>query len=223
MFASDVISRVRDQLFDINTVKRWTDAELLVMIGAAQRKMAELCPESCAVTVEHTLVDGPRQRLDPSLYYAFTSLVRNPDDGFVYGEPVRQVERDALDSFYSAWALTTAGATATNRYKAYAKDTADRLAFWLFPSGVAADVVTVEAVLSPIDPVATSTALVVPSTYVSALVDYVTHTCLLSEAGGADINETRRFLNQFLVSIGQERLVSKDIGLESARPPESKT
>lgn len=219
----NIISRVRDQLYDSGSITRWSNSDLLPLIGAAYRKLAELRPEASTDTWAYTVVAGPRQRLDPVYDMRMLGVVRNPDAVGTPGKSVRVVERDVLDSFYAAWPQADASTRpAAERYVAYALDAQDPLAFWLFPAGVANDVILIKGVYLPVDPMVTTQEIDVPNAYASAIVDYVTHTCLLSEAGGADTDESRRYLNQFLISIGQERMVQKSVGQEAARPPEAK-
>lgn len=213
---ANTITRIRDQLFDTDSAAyRWSDAQLLKLMGAAQRKIAELRPEACVTHTSYGLSAGARQRLSQATAVGVREVHANYN-----GSAIRRVERDVLDTFYAAWPTLAA---VSGNYKAYALDAQDPLAFLLFPAGVVGDTVTITYIALPTDPTsAPLEELQVPLAYTTAVVDYVTYTALLSEAHGADTNETKRYLDQFKVQLGLERNVQASAGQEAARPPEAK-
>lgn len=140
-----------------------------------------------------------------------------------YGTVIRIVEKDALDSFSSAWSTASTHTPGPNLdyYKCYAMDGNDPLAFWLWPRGYeGADVIVTYAGVPPAV-TATDTTLVLSDMYVGALADYVVYRALSKESRAGAKEVAQSFLMSFMTAIGASRQILKAIGQNTTRPPDA--
>lgn len=140
-----------------------------------------------------------------------------------YGTVIPIVEKDVLDSFSAGWSLAYSRAPGAelDYYKAYAMDSNDPLAFWLYPRGYdGADVIVTFAGI-PEEVTNTSDTLTLSDMYVPDLVDYLAYRALSkdSRAGAKDLAD--RFRASFLTRLGAGRQILKQIGQNAARPPDA--
>jgi hypothetical protein len=83
---------------------RWSDAEVLRFVNAAQRQIVFMLPEANVVEEKVDLVAGARQTL-PARGVKFFALY-NADlvgEAFLRGSAITVVEEDALDSSFPTW------------------------------------------------------------------------------------------------------------------------
>jgi hypothetical protein len=138
----------------------------------------------------------------------------------VYGKPIRIVEKDVLDTFGESWTTKTV-ADAANPYKAYAMDPVDPLAFWLFPLAIdGRDVVVTYAAIPP-DVTDTTDLLSLNDMYISDIVDYVVYRALSKDSRGGAPGVAEKYRDKFLLSLGANRQVLRNIGQNTTRPPDA--
>lgn len=221
--AADVINRARhiinDEASSFVSGLRWSDTEMCRWVTDAQRTAVDLKPESNPVTALHTVTAGPRQRMSASAAVKVIRVEANGTSGPTYGKPVRFVEKDVLDSYSQDW-MSNSPTSAADRYKSFALDDNDPLAFWLFPIGVSGRDVIVTYAGLPAAVSATTDTLTLADNMVPVLVDYVVYRALFKEsrAGAKDVAQSH--YERFLAALGAQRQIVKSIGANANRPPD---
>jgi hypothetical protein len=114
---------------------RWTDAEILRFINAAQRQIVLLLPEANIVEEEVTLVVGSRQTL-PAAGVKFLGLynVFVDDEDTYRGKSVTVVEEDALDSSLTSWMYESIAPSTAGVVDHVLHDPRDPKAFAVYPA-----------------------------------------------------------------------------------------
>lgn len=166
--ASAIINRVRAQLADERTVKRWSDVELLRWLSDAQRAIVSAVPAATSLVATRALSAGTRQTL-PSGGYKLLKVIRNLSSGGVAGAPITQVMWDLLDWQYTDWHSMTP----TAAVKAYTFDPQDPAAFYVFPPNDGTGSVQLNYSVLPVELTATSDNISVQDIYQNPLFDYV--------------------------------------------------
>ena len=166
--ASIILTRVRDQLVDSRTVKRWTDLELLRWLSDGQRTIVAANPSASSLVATVTCVAGSRQTI-PSDGFALIRVYRNLSAGGVAGDAVTEVGSELLDWQYPDRHSMTGAAT----IKAYSFDEKDRRAFYVFPPATTAASLQINYSVLPVEMTATTDLLKVEDIYQAPLVDYV--------------------------------------------------
>lgn len=165
--ASVILSRVRDQLVDSRTIKRWTDLELLRWLSDGQRAIVAALPAASSVVATMACVTGSRQTI-PAGGYMLIKIYRNLT-GSTPGDAVVQVAPELLDQQYPDRHSMTAVAS----IKAYCFDLADPLAFFVFPPATSAASLQILYSVLPVEMTLTTDQLVVRDIFQAPLVDYV--------------------------------------------------
>lgn len=163
--ASIILSRVRDQLADSRTIKRWEDAELLRYLSDGQRAIVAARPSASSLVASMACVTGSRQTI-PAGGYSLIKVYRNLGGT---NDTVVKVDPDLLDWQYPDRHSMTAVATV----KAYCFDPDDITAFYVFPPATTSASLQINYSVLPIEMTATTDTLVVKDIYQEPLVDWV--------------------------------------------------
>lgn len=167
--ASDIIARVRTQLVDSGSVKRWTDAELLQWLSDGQRTVVALQPSASNAVAPVGLQAGARQAI-PADGYLLLDVISNCNaDGSIPGRTVRVTTKESLDALNPSWMAATRAAVAQN----YTYDPNDQTHFMVYPPNTGAGFVLLNYAQHPVELTELAQALVVNEIYRTALVDYV--------------------------------------------------
>lgn len=227
---TEVILRVRQVINDLvgaflPDAIRWLDAELLQWITDGQREIVKIKPEAYPVTAVFEVTEAPRQRLNPATAYRLIRVEANvkyigEEETPTYGDALRIVERDVLDSFSPNWARFSASPD-DNYYRAYCMDANDPLAFWLLPLPHEGLDVWVTYVGIPATISAAATNITLADTYVATIVDYVVYRALSKESREGNREVAERYLRSFYAALGVHRPVLQAIGQNASRAPEA--
>lgn len=232
--AQVVIDRVREVLNDdaqisvptIDPEYRYSDAKLLAYLTLAQREILKYKPEagSRPGTFIFASTDA-RQRLDPAAYYRISRVDANLDTTVpetpVIGASIRTVERDLLDTFYAMWPEAAPTAANGSRYKVACVDSADPLAFWVFPQPVVDEGVAISCV--PIPPAidAVLDPLWLSDMYIPPLVDFMCHVALRSEDRAESDMNASTYHDSFLAYLGHARKTVREVSNDRPSAPEA--
>jgi hypothetical protein len=162
--ASQIISRVRTQLIDTDTVtQRWTDAELLKWLTDGERTIVAIAPGASSTNGTVALASGTLQNI-PSNGHMLLSITRN-----VSGRAVRIVSREVLDAYNPNWHTATSSATVQN----YIFDLQQPRQFFVYPPNNGAGSVEIIYSVMPAERTALTDTLEVIDLYQTPLVDFV--------------------------------------------------
>lgn len=228
--AQDVIDRVRVELNDDRPGggQRYSDAKLLSFLTLAQRELVKMKPEVYARADTFTFAStSARQRLSPLSYYQIlrvdSNLLTGGSPPYPVGTAIRTVERDVIDSFYAAWPVSNSvSGINSERYKLAAMDTADPLAFWLFPQPVVGQAVAITSTKIPPTVATVGAALAVSDVYLGALTDCVCHLALRSEERAESEKNAERYKEAFVGLVKASRYALRQATNDQARAPEAR-
>lgn len=208
--AQSIIDRVRIQLIDNGSIKRWSDSELLLWLSDGQRTIVTASPGNSSSTEVVPLVSGTKQTI-PSDGNMLLYIVRNTNAaGTVPGRAVRIVSREILDAQNPDWHSSTASATVQN----YIFDPQEPLIYYVYPPNTGAGYVELVYSHLPADMTSLSSTLVVQDIYQTALFDYVmfrAHQKDSDFAAGQAV--ASNYLQLFMAAVGQ-----RDAGILSTNP-----
>lgn len=169
ILASDVISRARNQLVDVDTVQRWTDAEFLQHISDALRTISIMDPSTVAKVAVVKLLAGTRQKL-PADGNALLSITRNMGlDGLTPARVIRVIRRDIIDDQNANWHTDP---QVTNVYN-YVYDPLDAKAFYVYPPSNGVGYIEINYQYTPPELSTTTAIITLPDAYLVAITDYV--------------------------------------------------
>jgi hypothetical protein len=120
---------------------RWTAAELVDALNAAQREIATLRPDLMATSAAYALAAGARQAV-PANCSKLMDIPRNTT-----GPAIRQVQREDLDAINRDW-YTLPGATVI---KHFTHDAKQPNVFWVYPPAASGVNVDIEYAALPAD------------------------------------------------------------------------
>ncbi len=196
MIASDIIDRCRIVLQDVIPV-RWADAEFWKWISDAQRVVALVRPDSCAINYQLTLAANSKQTL-PLNGIRLLDVIRNIEPGGDPGRAVRIVDREALDAQNPNWHSAT-GAQIIN----VVFDNRDPLNFYTYPKGVAGAKLEILYSKNPTDVTANGSPLGVPDIYGEAILNYVLFRAYSKDADfAANAGLAQGYLQLFTTLLG---------------------
>lgn len=207
-----IVSAVRLILVDPGAI-RWSDAELLAWISAAQREIVVYKPEATATSAVMELAVGTRQTL-PTAGTRLLEVVRNTNvDGTVPGRAIRLVDRETLDASNPNWHSVDATGAAAHRniVKNYVYNDRDPRTFYVFPGVADADSAYVDLVYSatPADAVSGQN-IAISDTFSNSILNYVLYRAYMKESEFAPSdNKVQLQLQLFLASVGQDIRVAK--------------
>ena len=211
MLASVVIDRAQRILNDESAV-RWSEANLLDWLNEGQKAAVRLAPEAYTVTAFVQLATGVRQNLTSLASTAtlevplrLIDVTRNVTDatGLPALRAIRLANRRSLDQYNPDWPTDTAAAVVQH----YMFDSRNPREFFVYPAQPASGQGFVEIVYSaePADLSATSDPIVLDDGYASALVDYIVHRALSTDAEyGANPQRVAQHFNQFMGAVMQK-------------------
>lgn len=191
---SSIIDRVRSQLIDTGTVKRWTDDELIKWVTDGERTVVAIAPGASSVNATVELIPGTLQFI-PSNGHMLLSVTRNTG-----GRAVRVIGRELIDGFNPDWHVATASSTVQN----YIFDPQQPRQFYVYPPNDGTGSLDIVYSIMPAERTALTDTLEVIDLYQTALVDYVMYRAHQKDsdfAAGAGI--AANYLQTFLAFMQQ--------------------
>lgn len=218
--AQTVTDRVRNQLIDNATVKRWTDAELLNWLSDGQRTIVAMAPSAAAANVSCPLVAGTKQSIPADGHILLSILRNNVSGGGTPGKVVRIVSREIMDNYNSDWHSGTPYKVVQN----YIFDPQDPTHYYVYPPNDGTGYVDMVYAKVPAELTALTDTLTVQDVYQTALFDYVmfrAHQKDSDFAAGQAV--AQGYLQAFLTGIGQGETgqLSNNPNLQLAQPDPS--
>ena len=166
--ASSILNRVRIQLIDTGTERRWTDVELLYWLSDGQRAIVAALPHAAYRVSIINLVGGTRQVL-PDDAYRLLDIVRNQTNSGVPGAPCTSIDRAILDRQYLDWHTGASQPSALH----WTYNPVDPQAFYVFPRNDGTGSLEVVYSYMPSDVLSTTDQINIRPIYQTPLVDYV--------------------------------------------------
>lgn len=203
--AATILTTVRDLLVDTEpTGYRWSNAELLRYLNAAQRQIVFFRPDANAVEVVHSVADTNPLRSIPTDGFKFIKVVCNISQNGDRGGRVQLVQVDVLDSLEPEWRRNVSTtASIDNFYSNYVFDPRQRKNFWLYPRPVAGRNVYILYAATPTDVAATTSNMTLSAAFDSAMVEYVLFRALSKEGRYAHPSDhAMKHWNNFLQMLG---------------------
>jgi len=211
MLGSVVIDRAQRILNDTTAV-RWPAADLLDWLNEGQKAAVRLAPEAFTVTANLQLAPGVRQNITTlastgsvNVPLRLIDITHNVTDatGLPPLRAIRLTNRRSLDQYNPDWPSDTAAATVQH----YMFDSRNPREFFVYPAQPATGMGFVEIVYSaePTDLANEAASIGLDDSYASALVDYIIHRALSSDAeyGGNSAKVAQHF-NQFMGAVMQK-------------------
>ena len=189
---SEITTPVRTILQDDGT--RWTDAELLVWVGAAYREIVTTKPEIGAKVAPIALQAGSLQ-FTPADAYRLINITRNIAPQTTV---VRPVERAVLDIQYPTWHSDPS----TGRIDSVVYDIASPNQFWVWPQATAGMVVEMVYSSIPATPSSLNDNLAINDGYSGLVVDYLLYRAYSKDAGAGDAALAQTYRQAFYESLG---------------------
>lgn len=224
----DVIDQVRYAIHDEDAgTYRWTDAELVAYVNAASRQIVSIVPEANLTTSIITITNSIAKQALPTGGIKFVKVLNNvsPADGTTIQGPVRQAEKDALDSYDPNWEYDTAikvVAAAVDFFDHYCHDPRDKKAFYVYPPGSTTVYANVQYSAIPTDMTGVTSTIPLTDEYIEAYVTYVTYRALTKESRETLPSAYRQELyNNFLSALGQKLQSDKRVSPEQNQAPEA--
>lgn len=194
VIVSSIIDRVRAQLIDTGSVKRWTDDELINWVTDGERTIVAIAPSASSVNAATPLTAGTLQFI-PSNGHMLLSVTRNTG-----GRAVRVIGRELIDGFNPDWHTATASSTVQN----YIFDPQQPRQFYVYPPNDGTGSLDIVYSVMPAERTALTDTLEVIDLYQTALVDYVMYRAHQKDsdfAAGASI--AANYLQTFLAFMQQ--------------------
>jgi hypothetical protein len=210
---------------------RWSDAEMLRYINAAQRRIVTLVPEANVVETAVTISDGDVRQSLPAGGIKFLGLANYDNTNSVRGAAVTQVELDALTTMSPEWSYVTAYPThlvwpdmATEHtefiVEHFAHDPRDPKVYYVFPTRDTDFYVylTYSAIPTALATLASTFAL--GDEYLNAAVHYVKYRMAWKDFRYAPGRERRDQEYQlFLAALGLKLEADRRVDPAVHRPP----
>lgn len=137
-----------------------------------------------------------------------------------FGDTLRIVERDVLDSFRPSWTRSPS-TERENYYRSYCMDANDPLGFWLVPCPDIEHKVWVTYAGVPATLDTPADLLSLSDMYIAPVVDYTVYRGLTKESREANREVAERYLRSFYAALGVHRPVLQSIGQNAARAPDA--
>lgn len=189
---SEIITPVRTILQDDGT--RWTDAELLVWVGAAYREIVTVKPDAGTKTANVSLQNGTLQTM-PADAYRLVTLTRNVSPQVT---AIRPVDRQLLDIQYPNWHSLPS----TNAVDGYVYDVSAPNQFWVFPQASAGMTVEMVYAAIPSAPSALDSDFAINDGYAGLVIDYLLYRAYSKDAGAGDAPLAQTYRQAFYESLG---------------------
>jgi hypothetical protein len=169
VLASAVIDRVRRQLIDEKTTRRWSDTELLGWVSDAQRAIVAGSPSYGEATSVFALGVGTRQNL-PDTTHQLLDIQRNMGvDGDTPGRTVRVVSREVLDTMNPDWHSMTKATVVEN----YIYDPERPTVFYVYPPNNGTGKIELSLAVTPVELTDINSQIAVSDICQTAIFDYV--------------------------------------------------
>ena len=208
--AKNIIDRVRTQLIDIGSTKRWTDTELLNWLSDAQRAVVAVQADASNEVTSLPLQVGTRQRI-PDDGNLLLGITRNMGaDGNTPGRAIRLISREIIDSQNPDWHTELKRAVIYN----YIFDPQDRVAFYVYPPSDGTGHIELNYSRVPADMTELADPIIVQDIYRTALFDYVMFRACQKDsdfAGGQAVAQT--YFQSFVA------FMNADTGTETTNNP----
>lgn len=222
---TNLATEIRRTIHDEDAANyRWSDAELIDYINAAQRIITQLVPEANAIQEVVTISNSIARQALPAGGIKFIKALRNyADDGTTPQGPIRYVEKDALDTYDPDWEYdTTIKADGANFFEHYCHDSREPKAFYLYPPQAAANKkVAILYSDNPDEITALGDTLSLGDEYYEGMVQYVIYRALTKEARESLPSAFRQELwNNFLQALGFKRQGEEGVNAKENAPPE---
>lgn len=223
-----VIDEVRFTIHDgTASAYRWTDVELIDYVNAAGRQIVSLVPEANLVSSILTFTNTIAKQALPTGGIKFVKVLNNVSvvDALTVQGPVRQVEKDALDSYDPDWEHDTTIKTlagSTNFFDHFCHDPRDKKAFYVYPPASAAAYAKVQYSAVPTAVTAVGDTIPLDDEYLEAYHAYVTYRALTKESRDTLPDQYRQELwNNFLSALGQKLQSDTRVSPERNMAPEA--
>ncbi len=224
----DVLNEVRFTIHDETVATyRWTDIELIDYVNAAGRQIVSIVPEANVVDTILTFSNTIAKQSLPTGGIKFIKVLNNVSvtDALTIEGPVRQVEKDALDSFDPDWEHDTTIKTlagSADFFDHFMHDPRDKKAFYVYPPASAAAYAKVQYSAIPTSVTAVGNTIPLDDEYLEAYTTYVTYRALTKESRDTIPDQYRQELwNNFLTSLGQKLQGDARVSPERNMPPEA--
>jgi len=223
----DVIDEVRYTIHDEVATYRWSDAELIDYVNAASRQIVSVVPEANLVTSIISITNNIAKQALPAGGIKFVKVLNNvsPADGTTIQGAVRQVEKDALDSYDPNWEYDTTIKTvagAVDFFDHYCHDPRDKKAFYVYPPGSTTVYANTQYSAIPTAMTVVGDTIPLDDEYLEAYYAYVTYRALTKESRDTLPAAYRQELwNNFLVALGQKLQADVRVSPESNSAPEA--
>lgn len=224
----NVIDQVRYTIHDTNELTyRWTNAELLDYVNAASRQIVAFVPEANIVASIESITNVIAKQALPTGGIKFIKVINNvsENDGTTLEGPVRQVEKDALDSYDPDWEFDTSIkvlVASYNFFDHYCHDPRDKKAYYLYPPALGTAYAKVQYSAIPTALTLVGDTIPLDDEYLEAYVMYTTYRALTKESRDTLPTAYRQELwNNFLTSLGQKLQADARVSPEQNQPPEA--
>jgi len=224
----DVIDEVRFTIHDTNaSTYRWTDAELLDYINAAGRQIVSLVPEANITDSIETIINTIAKQALPTGGIKFIKVLNNVSeaDGTTVEGAVRQVEKDALDSYDPDWEYDTTIKTlaaSSDFFDHFCHDPRDKKGYYLYPPASSTAYVKLQYSAVPTALTSVSDTIPLDDEYLEAYFTYSTYRALTKESRDTLPSAYRQELwNNFLSALGQKLQADARVSPEQNLPPEA--
>ena len=224
----DVIDEVRFVIHDENAATyRWSDAELIDYVNAASRSIVTLVPEANLVTSIITITNTIAKQALPTGGIKFVKVLNNvsPANGTTIEGAVRQVEKDALDSYDPNWEhdvtiKTLAGSV--NFFDHFCHDPRDKKAFYVYPPASTTAYANVQYSAVPTAMTTVGDTIPLADEYWEGYTTYVIYRALTKESRDSLPSAYRQELyNNFLAALGQKLQADARVSPEQNMAPEA--
>lgn len=224
----DVIDQVRYTIHDTNaSTYRWSNAELIDYINAASRQIVTLVPEANLVDTIVTISNNIAKQALPTGGIKFVKVLNNVSeaDGTTVEGPVRQVEKDSLDSYDPDWEHDTTLktlASSTDFFDHFCHDPRDKKAYYLYPPASADAYCKIQYSAVPTLMTAVGNTIPLADEYLEGYNTYVIYRALTKESRDTLPSTFRQELyNNFLAALGMKIKADERVSPENNMPPEA--
>ena len=224
----NVIDEVRYTIHDeVSASYRWTDAELIDYVNAASRQIVTFVPEANLVTSIISITNVIAKQALPTGGIKFVKVLNNVSeaDGTTIEGAVRQVEKDALDSFDPTWEADTSikvVASSSELFDHYCHDPRDPTAFYLYPAVSGTGYANVQYSAIPTAMTVVGDTIPLSDEYLTAYNTYVIYRALTKESVHAMPSEYREGLwDNFLQALGLRLQADKRVSPDENAAPEA--
>ena len=230
----DIVDEVRAQLLDENVSnQRWSDAEMLRYVNAAQRQIVVFLPEANIIEFRFapSIANGARQTL-PADAVKFIQVRSGFDnENSIPGPNMRYVELDAMDAFMPLWQYSLGGQPNIPvvedeyefvHYEHYMHDPREPKVFYLYPlpDNNSQDILVIYSQLPP-DLGSLASALVLTDEYQNAMIDYVMFRAMFKDGRyGVTDRRSRELWDNFRASLGLKIQMEVRADAKTNAPPE---